>query len=164
MRCSREYSVDANRFYTTGQSGGCMTSIVLNIKYPDLFAASLLVAGQWDASQVAPLAQDNIFAIVSQDDAKAYPGMSAIMDAVESEGASVTRAIWNGRSTPEEFAKSLEELRAEGLDSNIYLVAFEEGTVIPEGESAQGAAGHINTWPIAYDIPGVRDWLFEQSK
>ncbi|WBU60699.1 prolyl oligopeptidase family serine peptidase [Paracoccus albus] len=160
----QEYSVDPNRLYTTGQSGGCMTSIALNIKYPDLFAASLLVAGQWDVSQVAPLAQDRVFAIVSQDDKKAYPGMSAIMDTLEGQGATVTRAVWNGRSTPEEFTQSLEDLRAESRDSNIYFVAFEEGTVIPEGESAEGAAGHVNTWPIAYDIPGVRDWLFEQSK
>ena len=28
------FSIDQNRLYTTGQSGGCMTSIALNIKYP----------------------------------------------------------------------------------------------------------------------------------
>lgn len=39
------YPVDRDRVYTTGQSGGCMASIALSVKYPDLFAASLLVAG-----------------------------------------------------------------------------------------------------------------------
>ena len=30
---------DKNRVYTTGQSMGCMTSMYLNLKYPNLFAA-----------------------------------------------------------------------------------------------------------------------------
>lgn len=160
----QEYSLDRNRIYTTGQSGGCMTSIALNIKYPDLFAASLLVAGQWDPAVVAPLADKNIFAIVSQDDTKAYPGMTAIMDVLADNGATVTRAVWNGRSSQQEFAEAFRAIRAEGPESNVYFVAFEKGTVIPEGEDGQGGAGHVNTWPIAYDIPDVRDWLFRQSK
>lgn len=160
----QEYSLDADRIYTTGQSGGCMTSIALNIKYPDLFAASLLVAGQWDPAVVAPLADKKIFAIVSQDDSKAYPGMTAIMDVLEQSGANVTRAEWNGRASQQEFAEAVAAIRADGPDSNAYFVAFEKGTVIPEGESSEGGAGHVNTWPIAYAIPGVRDWLFEQSK
>src|SRR5207244_633055 len=32
-----EYSIDKNRLYTTGQSGGAMMSIAIDIKYPDLF-------------------------------------------------------------------------------------------------------------------------------
>ena len=46
---SGQYTVDKNKIYTTGQSGGCMMSLALNIKYPELFAASFLVAGQWGA-------------------------------------------------------------------------------------------------------------------
>lgn len=159
-----EYSLDADRLYTTGQSGGCMTSIALNLKYPDLFAASLLVAGQWDPAAVAPLADKNIFAIVSQDDAKAYPGMGAIMDVLAENGARVTRAVWDGRASAQEFAEAVAEIRAKGADSHVFFVAFQEGSVIPPGESTAGAAGHVNTWPIAYAIPGLRDWLFEQSK
>lgn len=53
-----QYNIDKNRLYTTGQSMGCMSSIALNIKYPDLFAASLLVAGQWDPTKVSALAKD----------------------------------------------------------------------------------------------------------
>jgi predicted peptidase len=40
-----QYNVDKNRIYTTGQSMGCMSSIAMDIKNPDLFAASLLVVG-----------------------------------------------------------------------------------------------------------------------
>lgn len=160
----RDYALDADRLYATGQSGGCMTAIALNLRYPDLFAASLLVAGQWDPAAVAPLARARIFAIVSQDDAMAYPGMSAIMDVLERNGARITRAAWNGRASAAEFGQAYQAIRAAGPDSNIFFLAFDKGSVIPAGEGNAGAAGHVNTWRIAYDIPAVRDWLFEQSK
>jgi predicted peptidase len=40
-----QYNIDKNRLYTTGQSMGCMASIEMLIRYPDMFAAALLVAG-----------------------------------------------------------------------------------------------------------------------
>ena len=50
-----QYSVDKNRIYTTGQSFGCMLSLAIMIRYPDLFAASMLVAGQRDAQATSVL-------------------------------------------------------------------------------------------------------------
>lgn len=50
---------------------------------------------------------------------------------------------------------------AQGAQVN-YIV-LKEGTVIPDGVNKEGAAGHMNTWPIAYTIEGVREWLFNQS-
>ena len=32
---SGQYTVDKNKIYTTGQSGGCMMSLALNIKDPE---------------------------------------------------------------------------------------------------------------------------------
>ena len=46
---SGQYSIDKNRLYATGQSMGCMNELGISIKYPDIFAAIMLVAGQWDA-------------------------------------------------------------------------------------------------------------------
>ena len=40
---ANQYSIDKDRLYTTGQSGGCMMSIAIDIKYPDLFAARFLL-------------------------------------------------------------------------------------------------------------------------
>src|SRR3954463_8371845 len=37
---AQEYAIDRDRLYATGQSGGCMMSIAMNLAYPDLFAAS----------------------------------------------------------------------------------------------------------------------------
>ena len=45
------------------------------------------------------------------------------------------------------------------------LSTLEKGTVIPKDvvETSKGGE-HIYTWTIAYNIEGIRDWLFSQSK
>ena len=48
----RQYRIDANRLYATGQSMGGMMSFHFNIAHPDLFAASLFVSCQWDTSKM----------------------------------------------------------------------------------------------------------------
>jgi predicted peptidase len=153
-----EYSIDPRRIYATGQSGGCMIAIAMNIRYPDFFAASFLVAGQWDPALVKPLAQKNLWILVSQDDDKAWPGENAIADVLSAEGAKISRAIWDGTWSAQQFREAFQKIDAEG--SPINFVAFRQGTVIPPGQSEAGASGHRNTWRIAYSIPEIRDWIF----
>ena len=50
----KDHPIDEKRLYTTGQSGGGMMSIAMNIKYPDFFAASYLVACQWNPELLTP--------------------------------------------------------------------------------------------------------------
>ena len=109
-----QYSIDTKRLYTTGQSGGGMASIALDIKYPDLFAASFIVAGQWDPALVKPLAKDKLWIVVSEGDLKAYPGENAITAELEKDGAKVNRAVWSGRSSREEFAAAFASMAAVG--------------------------------------------------
>ena len=156
----REYGLDTRRLYATGQSGGCMQAIAMNIQYPDLFAASYLVAGQWDAALVKPLARKKLWILVSQDDAKAYPGPNAITAVLEREGARIGRAVWDGTWTQAQFRAAYDRLHADA--NQINYVALRQGTVIPPGQSAAGASGHRNTWRIAYDITPIREWLFKQ--
>jgi predicted peptidase len=156
-----EYSIDKNRLYATGQSGGCMMSIAMNIKYPDFFAASFLVAGQWDPALVKPLAKKKLWILVSQDDDKAYPGQNAITEVLEKQGAKIVRAVWDGTWTKDEFRAAFDEIEAE--ESPINYVAFRKGTVIPAGQSSAGASGHRNTWRIAYTIEPIREWIFRQQ-
>lgn len=156
---SREYSIDTNRLYTTGQSGGCMMSIAMNIKYDDFFAGMMLVAGQWGADKVAPLVNDNIWIIVSEGDAKAYPGMNAITKALEKHGAKISTAVWDAQSSPAEFTKLAEQMMAEG--ANVNYTVFKKGT-IPGDDNGGGA--HMNSFGYAYSVEAVRDWLFMQKK
>ncbi|MBP1806674.1 hypothetical protein [Rubellimicrobium aerolatum] len=153
-----EFSIDAGRLHTTGQSGGGMLSIAMNIKYPDFFAASFLVACQWGPELVAPMAGNRLFIVTSQDDPGAFPGQNAITEALEDTGATVSRAIWDGTWTAEQFRFAFDDLDAEG--ARINYVSFAEGTVIPEGQSAAGASGHRNTWRVAYAIEPIREWIF----
>lgn len=157
-----KYSIDISRLYTTGQSGGCMMSIAINIKYPDIFAASFLVAGQWDASLVAPLAKDKIWIIVSEGDNRAFPGMNAIMAALEKEGAKISRATWDARSDAAGFTKEVTKMTSE--ETNIKYTTFEKGTTLPGDKSQAGRNEHMQTWNVAYSIEGVRDWIFAQKK
>ena len=156
------FSIDRKRLYATGQSGGGMMTIAMNIKYPDLFAASLLVACQWDASLVAPLTKDKLWIVVSDGDLKAYPGQSAITAKLEQEGATVNRAVWNGHWSATEYDRAYQAMAAEGAAVN--YVALKSGTVALPGQVDDGASNHINSWRIAYDIEGLRAWLFAHHK
>jgi predicted peptidase len=157
-----QYNIDKNRVYTTGQSMGCMVSIEMLIRYPDLFAAALLVAGQWDAERMSVLTKANMWVIVSEGDRKAFPGMNASMAALEAAGAKISRATWSGRASPEEFALEVEKMIGEG--NNIKYTVLRKGTVVPEGLPDDGGNNHKHTWRIAYAIEGLRDWLFSQAK
>lgn len=158
---TEHYSIDPARLYTTGQSGGGMMSMAMNIKYPDFFAASFLVACQWDASLVAPMAGNRLFILVSQDDSKAFPGQNAITEALEAEGATVARAVWNGSWRDEQFRFAFDDLNAE--DARINYVTFAEGSVFLPGADTEGASGHRNTWRIAYSIAPIRAWLLRND-
>lgn len=156
---AESYAVDKSRIYATGQSMGCMAFCELNILYPDYFAASMLVAGQWSPERLAANCAGNKFWIlVSNHDAKAFPGMNAVTEAMEAAGAKIGRYVWNAKSTSEEF----DALVAEALkdDVNIRYTVFEGSSVVPEGQDANPASNHVCTWPVAYRIEGVKKWLF----
>ena len=159
---ANRYSIDRNRLYTTGQSGGCMMSIAMNIKYPEFFAASFLVAGQWNPALVAPLARQKLWILVAQDDDKAFPGQNAITAVLENAGTKVSRAVWDGTWTPDQFRASFEKIDVEG--SPVNYVAFRKGTVAPPGQLLSGSSGHRNTWRIAYTIEPIREWIFRQRQ
>jgi predicted peptidase len=132
----------------------------MQIKYPDLFAASMLVAGQWDAQEMKALARKNMWILVGEGDTKAFPGMTASTAAMEEAGGKVSRAKWNARAGEAEMAANVKKMIDEG--NNIKFVVFEKGTVFPEGVT--GGMEHRQTWAVAYYIDGVRDWLFTQEK
>jgi len=156
------YSIDTKRLYTTGQSAGCMLSIGFNIKYPDLFAASLPVAGQWNADAMASLTGHKLWIIVSEGDARAYPGMNAAIAVWEKQGAKITRGRWSARDPQDVQAANVSKMIAE--HNNIMYTNFIKGTCLPPEEASSGGQEHMESWKFAYAIPAIRDWLFTQSK
>ncbi len=152
------YSIDPNRLYTTGQSMGCMTSLYLNSKYPDLFAASIYVSGQWDISVLQGMETQTFFYIVAGGDSKASAGQQEVMDMFDADSAIYSYGEWNAQEDLEEQNARAEALISEGNNAN--MIRFETGTVL----TGQTTMEHMASFNYAYQLDAVRDWLFTQSK
>lgn len=153
------YSIDTDRLYTTGQSMGCMTSLYLNGKYPDLFAASLFVSGQWDISVLKPLENAKFFYITACGDASSSGGQTEVMEMFDADGIEYSYGTWNAQNSVEEQNAAVAELLEQGLNAN--MIRFETGSVFIDG---QIGSEHNASFVYGYKIPAVRDWLFAQSK
>ena len=145
----KQYSVDANRVYTTGQSMGCMMSYLLMSTHPDEFAAGMLVAGQWDQKVIAPMAKKPLWLITSTGDAKSSAGAAAALKLWSSLGAKTDSAAWPLDTTEVARAQEIEALRRKPV--TIRYSHLQGGW-------------HNGTWRVAYTFAGIRDWLFEQRK
>lgn len=152
------YSIDTDRLYTTGQSMGCMTSLYLNSKYPDLFTAALFVSGQWDISVLKGLEETKFFYITAGGDGKASGGQDEVMAMFDADGVGYSYGTWSAQDSTEDQNAAVKELLAQGHDAN--MIRFETGTVLKDGSGME----HMSSFNYAYKISAVRDWLFEQSK
>lgn len=156
---TQTYSIDESRLYTTGQSMGGMTSFHLNVKYPDLFAASLFVGSQWDNSILDVLESDTFFYIVSAGDEKASTGQSGLMTVFDQDGVGYSHGEWSAKDDAQTQAQAVQALIDQGYSAN--FVTFTAGTTLPEGMSG---SEHLTSFDYAYKLETVRDWLFAQSK
>ena len=158
------YNIDEEHIYTTGQSQGCMASCELNVRYPDYFAASLLVSGQWNPeTMAAKLTKKNLFIALSEGGPREFPGMNAVVAALESAGAQVARVYLNARKSKAELNADVKELIATG--ANILYAIYDAKTVLPDdGKEYSRMAHHHRGWEITYDIEAIRDWLFSQTR
>ena len=155
----KEYNVDTDRLYTTGQSMGGMMSFYFNITHPDLFAASLFVSSQWDTSKMQDFGKKKFFYIVAGGDQKAYGGMQDLAKVLKKNNARVDSASWSAKLPNQEQEQLAEELIARG--GNINFIKWEAGSVLPETGRAME---HMASFDYGYKIAAVRDWLFRQSK
>lgn len=160
---AEENNVDTDRIYATGQSMGCMTLMYISARHPDLFAAQLFVSGQWDIDALGNLAEQTFFYIVAEGDPKASAGQQQLYEALTAEGVGISTATWNAKWSNNEMAEAVAAILSEGNEIN--FVTFAEGSVMPEGTSADAGSGeHMHSFDPAYSIGGIRSWLFEQSK
>ena len=157
-----KYSIDEKKLYATGQSMGGMMAIVMNYKYPELFAASYLVACQWNPKEVSTMAKNNLWITVSTGDEKAYPGMNAITSELIKRGATVAKDNWRADYTDAQFLEGARKVIAQ--KSNIKYTTLEKGTNPYLPKDANPGLEHSGTWKVAYNIPGIKDWMFLQAK
>lgn len=143
------YSIDSKRIYTTGQSMGCMSSIVMMLKEPDLFAGALLVAGKWNPALMGPLDKQNIWIISCEGDTSSNTLQGQAVELWRSQGSRVSEATWDMTLPQAQLSEEANKMRSEG---NQLLFTHLTG------------GNHRATWFVAYGIEGVQDWLFEQHK
>ena len=153
------YHVDRKRVYTTGQSMGCMASCEMNIRWPDLFAASLLVAGQWSPERMAESCTGcKFWILVSENDARAFPGMNAVTAALEEKGVSIGHYWWDAKEGPEVLTEKAYEAMQD--DVQMRYTVFYGSSVVPANCWPHPGSNHVSTWNRVYPIKGVREWLF----
>ena len=155
---AEEYNIDEDRLYTTGQSMGCMSSLYLNSKYPELFAASLYVSGQWDISVLDVLENQPFFYITAGGDEKASGGQDEVMAMFDNDQISYSFETWNAQDELDVQNENVESMKADGNAAN--MIRFETGSVLNGGSGME----HMASFNYAYKLSAVRDWLFEQSK
>jgi predicted peptidase len=80
---------------------------------------------------------------------KSSEGVAAAIEVWKANGAEVVEQEWPLQDTAEGRAQSVKEMLDAG--GNIHYTHFTGGD-------------HMNTWRVAYDIEGVKEWLFEQHK
>lgn len=154
------YSVDTGRIYGTGQSMGAMTTMYLEAQYPDLFAACLIVDGQWDPAELTGLTDSKMFYFAAEGDDRAYAGMQALQPVLEAAGAEITNGKWNAKWDLETMHSALDEVLAEEADLN--FIVWELGSVMAEGQESPFGE-HMFSFVHPYKVHGVRHWLLSQT-
>ncbi len=133
---SSEYAVDTNRIYGTGQSMGCMTTLILASEYPDLYAACMFVDGQWDVSTLTGLEDQTFVYFAAEDDTNAWNGAQEVMAMFDADSVSYSYAQWDGNWSVDELSTA-----AQGLfgDEDQYFISWASGTI--DASTASGGMG-----------------------
>ena len=163
-KIENDYYIDEDKVYSTGQSMGCMTSLYLTANNPDLFAATLLVDGQWEISQIQGIKDRKFIYFAAEGDQKAYQGQKNVKNYLKENNVDYAEVYdVDAKDNDENLNKIAEELFSKGLDKN--FITWKLNSTYVNGESNGSMAGeHMTSFYYGYNIERVRDWLFEQSK
>ena len=157
-----ENNVDVDRIYATGQSQGCMACCELNLRYPDLFAASLLVSGQWNLERMSTLTSKKFFIGLSEGGPKEYPFMNAWTQKLAEQGVPVSNVRLNFR---EGWDINNEKVRKAAEGAQVVYAVFEEANAFPDdGMERPRMSHHSRGWELTYQLKSAREWIFRQSK
>ncbi len=157
------YNIDKKRIYATGQSMGCSTFCEMNVRYPDFFTATLLVAGQDDPEPIAEACSKcKFWILVSNHDERAFPGMNDVVSALEDKGVRFGRYVWDAKLPLSELNRLAAKAREDDVDMR-YTV-FDGSSVVFEDRKDNPVTNHVCTWGVVYGIDEVKEWLFSNVK
>ena len=159
-----EYRVDKNKIYSTGQSMGCMTSLYLTANNPDLFAATLLVDGQWEISQIQGIKDRKFVYFAAEGDKKALEGQNNIKNYLKENNVKYSEVYdVDAKADAQTLNNIADELFNKGNDKN-FITWKLNSTYANEESNGSPAGEHMTSFYYGYNIERVRDWLFEQTK
>lgn len=139
-----------------------MASCELNIRYPEYFAASLLVSGHWDIEKMQKLSDHKFFFGLDEGGRGEFPNFNAITDGYAEQGVDVKKVWLDFRDG---FAVNNEKVRALGTDAQMVYTIFHKETAFPDDGKVRPEMMHHNRgWELTYAMEAVREWLFAQSK
>lgn len=133
---STEYAVDTSRIYGTGQSMGCMTTLILASEYPDLYAACMFVDGQWDVSLLSGLEEQAFVYFAAEDDTSAWNGVQEVMSLFDTDAVSYQYAQWDGNWSVDELSAAAQDLFT--ADEDQYFISWATGTIEPKNNGMGG--------------------------
>lgn len=161
-----QYSVDENRVYGTGQSMGAMTVMYLAAQHPELFAAELIVSGQWDPSQLDGLTSENFLYFAAAGDENASGGQTDVEALLDAAGIAYGTATLDATAAASDQNATISDLVADGATAN--FATFDAGTVLEAAGTSSssgmgGSSEHMASFEPAYKIAAARDWLLAQT-
>lgn len=125
---------------------GCMMLMELMLRNPGFFGGCFLVAGQWNPKTCGALKKENIWALVSEKDFKAFPIMGDCMKQIEENGGRVTRGSLDAKAPLPEQNRKVRTLVGSG--EHIFLPGLRrfrigrtgryQALVLPYGNLAAG--------------------------
>ena len=157
------HAVDSSRIYGTGQSMGCMTTLILASEYPNLYAACMFVDGQWDVSTLKGLEGQAFVYFAAEDDERAFAGMSEVETMFDADSVAYASAEWDGTWTPDGLTAAAERLFASGDAAN--FVSWKASTIeAGAGGGMGGSSYHMASFDYAYNCIAAMEWLFQQGR
>ncbi|MCR5621924.1 MAG: hypothetical protein K6G18_08705 [Treponema sp.] len=145
----RSYRIDRNRIYGVGQAQGANALMTIAENYPDLFAGMMLVAPQKQIANPAKLAGQKMWLQVCEGDTAAFSRANLLTDSWESAGVKVSYGKWRAGDDAKPSENAVATMVAQKAPINCGI--FEGGN-------------HPCTWTWAFEIEGIRDWLFRQHR
>ena len=149
------YSIDPSRVYATGQSMGCMTSLILSAQNPGLFTACLFVSGQWEISALQGLREQKFIYVASLGDDKASKGQQEVIDMFTNEGLPF---VWYRNIDAQNPNITIPAAQPQSF------ITFTAGTTLPDGAGAEKYSEHMTSFDYAYRMQTAREWLLSQVK
>jgi pimeloyl-ACP methyl ester carboxylesterase len=155
---SEEYAVDTEKIYGTGQSMGCMTTLILASEYPDLYAGCMFVDGQWDTELLSNLEGQTFVFFAAEDDTSAWTGAQDLMARYDADGVTYTYAQWDGTWSADELSSAASELFS-GEATGAYFISWKTGTIdagtgnspMGGGQMSPSEEGNLSTTNFATD-------------